>query len=336
MIQRRLEFLPPVSALTTVRTLLLLVLLTATAMTATVTTATAYDCFPTTHDLHAAVDAVLWNRQRLKVSPDYTPLSAAKAVAAVYGPTMGAWCVSPAVTNLSHTFSAQRNPLVRQFFGTSSNSNNDDDNVGAWNVSHVTDFSYMFYGARRVVGSLDPWQTSRAVHMQGMFQDCCHGAWRGNLSAWNVSSVVHFRDMFRGSAAAAAAVANGVRLWNVSSAADAAHMFEGVSDFDADLCDWALPVDAVTTDMFRDTACPMPQTDLVVGVAACHDCSSSSSSSEGKSSSNGGEPLHDDGLVILSNTDDESGTTAPIYSRTTMGWRTTAAATLATLWVLLL
>jgi len=239
------------------------------------TTAAAFDCFTTQHDLYAAVDAVLWNRQRQAVSADYRPLASAVAIETKYGPQWSDWCFAPSLQNLSHTFSAQRNPLAAEHVR--------DDDFGRWDVRFVTDFSHLWHGAIWYTGrGLEQWDIGAAVvdsteiYMEGLFQDCCHGAhqWKGDGSGWDTSKVVNAASMFRGSAAAV-----GMRTdrWNVSRLQNAAHMWDNATAFDQDLCAWSLPATADVTDMFRGTACPNPQ-DFVAGVAACHVCSNSSSS----------------------------------------------------------
>ena len=92
--------------------LILVLLLATTTSTVSATTdeeqnniSSSYNCFTSTEHLYAAVDAVLWNRQRTAISPHYTPLSAFTAVTAVYGPRMSQWCFAPELTSLARVFS---------------------------------------------------------------------------------------------------------------------------------------------------------------------------------------------------------------------------------------
>ena len=42
--------------------------------------------------------------------------------------------------------------------------------LSGWNVSHVTDMSYMFYGSW-FTGDISRWNVSRVANMEGMFQN---------------------------------------------------------------------------------------------------------------------------------------------------------------------
>ena len=72
-------------------------------------------------------------------------------------------------------------------------------NVSNWNVSNVTDMSYMFNHCYQLksVGNLDDWNTSNVTDMNFMFSSCRQLKSIGNLSKWDVSNVVNMYSMFR-------------------------------------------------------------------------------------------------------------------------------------------
>lgn len=67
--------------------------------------------------------------------------------------------------------------------------------ISGWNVSHVTDMSYMFYGSF-FNGDISDWNVSKVDTMEGMFQG---SKFDGNISGWDVSHVTDMRSMFQGS-----------------------------------------------------------------------------------------------------------------------------------------
>jgi surface protein len=76
-------------------------------------------------------------------------------------------------------------------FGGSISFNQD---LGSWNVSSVTNMSYMFVGSTSFnnggSSSINGWNVSNVVNMQGMFQSAT--AFNQNIGSWNVSNVTNF------------------------------------------------------------------------------------------------------------------------------------------------
>jgi surface protein len=60
-------------------------------------------------------------------------------------------------------------------------------NINKWDVSSVTDMTYMFNGATSFNQDLNEWIISNVTDMNYMFYDA--NAFNGNLSSWNISSV---------------------------------------------------------------------------------------------------------------------------------------------------
>ena len=88
-----------------------------------------------------------------------------------------------AITNMSHLFDMSLDILIRYsvkdvYF-----------DVSEWNVSNVTDMSYMFYDCKRFNCNLSGWDVSSVTDMYSMFYDC--KLFNQDLSDWNVSNVTY-------------------------------------------------------------------------------------------------------------------------------------------------
>jgi surface protein len=69
-----------------------------------------------------------------------------------------------------------------------------NQDLGSWNVSSVTNMSYMFNQTTSFnnggSSSINGWDVSNVVNMQGMFQSAT--AFNQNIGSWNVSNVTNF------------------------------------------------------------------------------------------------------------------------------------------------
>ena len=68
--------------------------------------------------------------------------------------------------------------------------------ISDWDVSSVTDMSYMFYGCKELtsVGNISGWDISSVTDMSYMFAFC--KKFNQDLSKWNVSKVRYHSYMF--------------------------------------------------------------------------------------------------------------------------------------------
>ena len=66
--------------------------------------------------------------------------------------------------------------------------------LSKWDVSDVTDMSYMFYKAKHFDGDLSKWDVSNVKSMFHMFSDAT--CFDGNIIRWDVSKVEDVRWMF--------------------------------------------------------------------------------------------------------------------------------------------
>jgi surface protein len=81
--------------------------------------------------------------------------------------------------------------MKRAFFGRA----RFDEDLSRWNVSNVSDMSYMFSGAT-FNGDLSRWDVAKVTNMRGMFYRATQ--FNGDLSQWNVSRVIDMSCMFCG------------------------------------------------------------------------------------------------------------------------------------------
>ena len=65
-------------------------------------------------------------------------------------------------------------------------------NSNFWNVSMITDMSYMFY-ASSFNGDISNWDVSNVTNMWSMFS---YSVFNGNISNWDVSNVINMKFMF--------------------------------------------------------------------------------------------------------------------------------------------
>jgi len=115
--------------------------------------------------------------------------------------------------------------------------------IGSWDVSAVTDTSWLFVdasrhpfpGANKFNGDLSKWDVSSVTNMYNMFNSA--SSFNGDLSKWDVSSVQGMRAMFD----KASSFNGDLSKWDVSGATakgGLAFMFNKVSLFNGDLSKW--------------------------------------------------------------------------------------------------
>ena len=92
--------------------------------------------------------------------------------------------------------------------------------INTWNVSNVTDMSYMFYKADLFNQPLSNWNVSNVTNMKAMFGYV--KLFNQPLNIWNVSNVTNIQCMFIGSISFNQPLNN----WNVSNITDITMMFQ--------------------------------------------------------------------------------------------------------------
>ncbi len=101
-----------------------------------------------------------------------------------------------------------------------------------WDVSHVTDMSSMFGGARAFNGDISGWDVSKVTNVGGMFSGAV--AFNGDISGWDVSHVTNMDAMFSG----ARAFKGDISKWDVSNVTNMSRMFRSASAFNGDISGW--------------------------------------------------------------------------------------------------
>ncbi len=118
------------------------------------------------------------------------------------------------------------------FAGTYSEQSNFNGDISDWDVSSVTDMSWMFHYAVAFNGDISDWDVSSVENMNYMFRSA--DAFNGDISDWDVSSVTNMGGMFYG----ATAFNGDISDWDVSSVTDMGGMFYRVYAFNGDILDW--------------------------------------------------------------------------------------------------
>eukprot|EP01052_Picozoa_sp_SAG31_P026841 SAG31_NODE_2463_length_5656_cov_12.750765_2_plen_1624_part_01 len=104
--------------------------------------------------------------------------------------------------------------------------------IHTWDVSSITDMSYLFSDCSGFNGDISSWDVSSVTIMYYMFSRA--SAFNGDLSSWDVSSVRYMQNMF----VRTSAFNGDLSSWDVSSATDMASMFQYASAFNGDLSSW--------------------------------------------------------------------------------------------------
>ena len=109
--------------------------------------------------------------------------------------------------------------------------------IGDWDVSNVTDMSYMFRNDGMDIGSIfnqpiGNWDVSKVTTMEEMF--CGATSFNQDISTWNVSSVNSLKAMFYGATSFNQTICN----WDLSNVKNISFMFYGAISFNQNLSNW--------------------------------------------------------------------------------------------------
>ena len=119
--------------------------------------------------------------------------------------------------------------------------------IASWDVSEVTDLSYLFECQVNFNEDLSRWNVSNVVNMAGTFADA--KLFNGDLSSWDVSNVKYMNHMFGG----ATSYNGDLSSWNVSNVRSMYCMFNDATSFDRQLGGaWATSM-APKNLMFRNS-----------------------------------------------------------------------------------
>ncbi len=124
---------------------------------------------------------------------------------------------------------------------------NFDQDISSWDVSNVTDMSYMFTGARNFNQNISTWDVSNVTDMSGMF--IFSDVFNQPIGIWDVSNVTDMRDMFRDTRE----FNQDISSWNVSKVRSMWSMFSRARKFNQDISGWDVANVTVMEEMFLRT-----------------------------------------------------------------------------------
>ena len=125
------------------------------------------------------------------------------------------------VTNMSYLFSGGRR-----------NDNNFNQDIGGWDTGNVTNMTLMFNKATAFNQDIGSWDTSSATSMYGMFLRA--SSFNQNIGSWDTSNVVSVVQMFQ----EATAFNQDIGSWDMSSVTSLYLMFYSATAFNQDIGSW--------------------------------------------------------------------------------------------------
>ena len=123
-----------------------------------------------------------------------------------------------------------------------------NQSISNWNVSGVTDMLLMFFGAVSFNQPIGDWDVSSVTRMQSMFDGA--SSFIQPIGSWNTSSVTNMIFMFR----KATSFNQPIGDWDVSSVTDMVKMFREATSFNQDIGDWNASSVTDMSDMFYDAS----------------------------------------------------------------------------------
>ena len=124
------------------------------------------------------------------------------------------------VTNMSY-----------MFFGTTFN-----QNIGNWNTASTTDMSWMFTNNNSFNQNIGSWNTSNVTTMSSMFYSAA--AFNQNIGSWNTANVRGMSSMFMGAAAFNNGGDGSINNWVVSKVTGMGGMFRSANHFNQNIASW--------------------------------------------------------------------------------------------------
>ena len=118
--------------------------------------------------------------------------------------------------------------------------------IGSWNVSNVTNMSYMFFSSA-FNQPIDNWDVSNVTNMGSMFNGTT--SFNQPIGSWNVSNVTNMTRMFYIASSFNQPISN----WNVSKVTDMTGMFSGTKAFNQAIGSWDVSNVTNMSRMFSGT-----------------------------------------------------------------------------------
>ena len=153
------------------------------------------------------------------------------------------------IAPLSSTILSQQQNLSNMFAYCVVLENIDD--ISDWNVSHVTNMSFMFYYTFLFNTSLSAWQTGSVTDMNSMFFAATN--FDKDISQWNTSQVQNMYGMFAFASKFNSNLNTNLNHWNVSNVTDMSGMFSAANAFNKDISNWNVSNVMFMDYMFQDS-----------------------------------------------------------------------------------
>jgi len=107
-----------------------------------------------------------------------------------------------------------------------------DEPISEWDVSRVTDMSYLFKDCKNFNEDISDWETSRVTTFKRMFEDAAK--FNVDISSWKTKRAQTFEHMFEDAAIFNADISS----WNTASSQTFYYMFGGATTFNQPLGSW--------------------------------------------------------------------------------------------------
>ncbi len=118
--------------------------------------------------------------------------------------------------------------------------------ISSWDVSQVTDFSYLFTSKFQFDDDISAWDVSNGTNFESMFRNA--DSFNGNIGGWDVGNGTNFTSMFEN----ALSFNQDLGLWNVSSGTSFNNMFRNADSFNGNIGNWDVGNGTNFTSMFQN------------------------------------------------------------------------------------
>lgn len=123
---------------------------------------------------------------------------------------------------------------VKSLAGMFRGSDNFNQNINSWDVSHVKDFSECFKDCTIFNQPLDTWNITSSNSIVSMFENC--KAFNQDISSWDITGKPRLLKMFNG----CTSFNQSLNAWDVSDVWSFESMFYGCSSLNQDFNDWTI------------------------------------------------------------------------------------------------
>jgi len=114
-----------------------------------------------------------------------------------------------------------------------------DPNITYWDISNVTNISYMFEGATNFNQDISKWITSNIINMSNIFYNAV--SFNQNIGLWDVQNVGSMGNVFYG----ASKFNQDISKWNTSRVIYMNNMFKDAISFNQDISSWDISYTAI-------------------------------------------------------------------------------------------